>query len=98
MKIEIFKSSKGIITNLDFEKFIGKFDLEGKEVLVYSRLLDFGRLISKKSVESILEFIDNTIEQEKNIKNAKSFVEKNFQMSSFNYSLKILISKIVKKT
>lgn len=52
----------------------------------------------KKSVESILEFIDNTIEQEKNIKNAKSFVEKNFQMSSFNFSLKILISKIVKKT
>ena len=49
----------------------------------------------KKSVESILEFIDNTIEQEKNIKNAKSFVEKNFQMSSFNHNLKTLISKIV---
>ena len=47
------------------------------------------------SVESIIEYIDNTIEQEKNIKNAKSFVEENFQMSSFNDSLKTLITKIV---
>ena len=57
--------------------------------------LTIDHLSLKKSVESILEFIDNTIEQEKNIKNAKSFVEKNFQMSSFNHSLKTLISKIV---
>ena len=57
--------------------------------------LTIDNLSLKKSVESILEFIDNTTEQEKNIKNAKSFVEKNFQMSSFNHSLKNLISKIV---
>ena len=57
--------------------------------------LNIDHLSVKKSVESILEFIDNTIEQEKNIKNAKSFVEQNFQMSSFNHSLKTLISKIV---
>ena len=57
--------------------------------------LTIDHLSVKKSVESILEFIDNTIEQEKNIKNAKSFVEKHFQMSSFNHSLKTLISKIV---
>ena len=57
--------------------------------------LAIDHLSLKKSVENILEFIDNTFEQEKNIKNAKSFVEKNFQMSAFNYSLKHLISKIV---
>ena len=49
----------------------------------------------KKSVENILEFFENTLEQEKNVKNAKSFVQKNFQKSSFNDSLKTLISKIV---
>jgi len=63
LKIEIFKSSKGIITNLDFEKFIRKFDLEGKEVLVYSRLLDFGRLINKKSIESILSILKLAVGQ-----------------------------------
>ena len=49
----------------------------------------------KKSVENILEFLENTFEQEKNVKNAKSFVEKNFSKSLFNDSLKTLISKIV---
>ena len=65
-------------------------------------ILDFGKnglaiehLSLKKSVESILKFIDNSFEQEKNVKKAKSFVEKNFQISSFNNSLKTLISKIV---
>ena len=57
--------------------------------------LAIDHLSVKNSVESILEFLDNTIVQEENIKNAKSFVEKNFQMSSFNNSLKNLISKIV---
>ena len=57
--------------------------------------LNIDHLSVKKSVESIIEYIDNTIEQEKNIKNAKSFVEENFQMSSFNDSLKTLITKIV---
>ena len=37
----------------------------------------------------------NNVEQENNVKNAKRFVEKNFQKSSFNDSLKTLISKIV---
>ena len=34
-----------------------------KEVLVYSRLLDFGRLISKKSVESILSILKLAVGQ-----------------------------------
>ena len=49
----------------------------------------------KKSVENILEFFENTFEQEKNVMNAKSFVEKNFSKNLFNDSLKTLISKIV---
>ncbi len=57
--------------------------------------LSIDHLSVKKSVENILEFIENTFEQEKNIKNAKSFVEKNFHISLFNNSLKNLISKIV---
>ena len=60
--------------------------------------LSIDYLSVKKSVENINEFIDNIFEQEKNIKNAKKFVEKNFQMSSFNDRLKNLISKIVQKT
>ncbi len=57
--------------------------------------LAIDHLYLKKSVENILEFLENTFEQEKNVKNAKSFVAKNFQKSSFNDSLKTLISKIV---
>ena len=57
--------------------------------------LAIDHLSIKKSVESILKFLDNSFEQEKNIKNAKSYVEKNFQINSFNNSLKTLISKIV---
>ena len=57
--------------------------------------LAIDHLSLRKSVEKILAFLENNIEQEKNVKNAKSFVEKNFQMSSFNNSLKTLISKIV---
>ena len=49
----------------------------------------------KKSVENILEFIEDTVEQEIKVKNAKSFVKKNFQKSLFNDSLKTLISEIV---
>ena len=49
----------------------------------------------KKSVENILEFLENTFEQEKNVEKAKSFVEKNFPKSLFNDSLKTLISEIV---
>ena len=52
-------------------------------------------LCVKKSVINILEFLENTFEQEKNVKNAKSYVEKNFPKSLFNDSLKTLISKIV---
>ena len=41
------------------------------------------------------KFVDNSFEQEKNIKNAKIRGE-NFQMNSFNDSLKTLIQKLSK--
>ena len=56
--------------------------------------LSIDHLSVKKSVDKILEFLENTFEQEKNVKDAKSFVEKNFSKNSFNDSLKTLISKI----
>ena len=57
--------------------------------------LSIDHLSVKNSVENILEFLEKNIEQEKNVKNARYFVKKNFQMSSFNNCLKNLISKIV---
>ena len=57
--------------------------------------LSIDHLSVKKSVDKILEFLENTFEQEKNVNDAISFVEKNFSKSSFNDSLKTLISKIV---
>ena len=57
--------------------------------------LNIDHLYLKKSVESILQFIDNRFEQEKNIRNAKRFVKKNFPLNSFNYNLKTLISEVV---
>ena len=57
--------------------------------------LNIDHLSLKKSVESILQFIDNRLEQEKNVRNAKRFVKKNFPLNSFNYNLKTLISEIV---
>ena len=41
--------------------------------------LSIDHLSVKKSVDKILEFLENTFEQEKNVKDAKSFVEKIFQ-------------------
>ena len=49
--------------------------------------MSIDHLSIKKSVENILKFLENTFEQEKNVKNAKSFVEKNFPKSLFNDSL-----------
>ena len=49
----------------------------------------------KKSAQIILKFIDNTSKQKKNVRNAKCFVNENFQLSSFNYNLKKLIAEVV---
>lgn len=61
MEIKLFKTSQGIITNLDFQNHIDKFDLKGKDVIVYSRLLSFGRLFGKEAVGSILTILKKAI-------------------------------------
>ena len=79
--------------------------IESNTPVIYTSLggsyeiLDFGKNglaidhhSVKKSVEKILEFLENKLEQEKNVMNAKSFVEKNFSKSLFNDNLKTLIS------
>ena len=57
--------------------------------------LTIDHLSVKKSVEIILKFIDDNLKQENNINNAKIFAQKNFQLSSFNYNLKTLISEFI---
>ena len=51
-----------------------------------------------KSCELIIKYIDDKHLQQKNIKDSKSFVEKNFQISTFNNNLKKIITDLVNKT
>ena len=51
----------------------------------------------RKSCELIIKYIDDKDLQQKNIKDSKSFVEKNFQINSFNNNLKKLITDLVNK-
>ena len=61
MEVKLFKASNGTITNSNFQDHIDKFDLEGKDVLIYSRLLSFGRLLGKNAVESILSILKKAV-------------------------------------
>ena len=51
-----------------------------------------------KSCELILKYINDKHLQKKNIIDAKRFIEKNFQLNSFNNNLKKIITDLVKKT
>ena len=55
-------------------------------------------LSASKSCQLILKYIDDKYLQQKNVSDSKNFVEKNFQISSFNNNLKKLITDLVKKT
>ena len=55
-------------------------------------------LSTTKSCELIIKYIDDNDLQENHINDSKSFVEKNFQISSFNNNLKKLITDLVNKT
>ena len=57
--------------------------------------LTIDHLSLTNSCEIILNYIEDNLEQEKNIKNAKIFIQDNFKLSSFNNNLKTLISEIV---
>ncbi len=51
-----------------------------------------------KSVDSILNYIDDTDLQQNHVNDSISFVEKNFHISSFNNNLKKIITDFVNKT
>jgi aminoglycoside N3'-acetyltransferase len=52
--MDLFKSSKGIVTDQILSETISKLNLEGKDVLIYSRLLSFGRVININAVNNII--------------------------------------------
>jgi aminoglycoside 3-N-acetyltransferase len=53
--MDLIKSSNGIINDKDFSETISKLDLEGKDVLIYSRLLSFGRILNINSITRIID-------------------------------------------
>ncbi len=55
-------------------------------------------LSTTKSCELIIKYIDDNDLQQNHVNDSKSFVEKNFQISSFNNNLKKLITDLVNKT
>ena len=55
-------------------------------------------LSTTKSCELIIKYIDDNDLQQNHVNDSKSFVEKNFQISSFNNNLKKLIIDLVNKT
>ena len=54
-------------------------------------------LSTTKSCELIIKYIDDNDLKQNHINDSKSFVEKNFQISSFNNNLKKLITDLVNK-
>jgi glycosyltransferase involved in cell wall biosynthesis len=55
-------------------------------------------LSTTKSCELIIKYINDKHLQQKNIIDSKRFIEKNFQLNSFNNNLKKIITDLVKKT
>ena len=53
--MDIFKTSKGIVDEIIFSDAISKLNLEGKDVLIYSRLLSFGRITSINAINKIID-------------------------------------------
>ena len=61
MSKKIIRKTDGFETALDFKKVIAKLDLKGKDVLVYSRLFSFGRLMGVESVSEIISILKSAI-------------------------------------
>ena len=61
MPLDIIKTDKGFITDESLENKIFNLDLDGKDVLVYSRLLSFGRLLGLKAVNSIISILKSAV-------------------------------------
>ncbi|HCE45638.1 MAG TPA: hypothetical protein DET40_19015 [Lentisphaeria bacterium] len=50
----LFKADNGGFTGRDFDAVLSRLDLSGKTVLVYSRLLSFGRLTGEDAVKAMV--------------------------------------------
>ncbi len=59
--MNLFTSTKGIITTDDFSKHLESLQLSGKSVIVYSRLLSLGRFLSKESIKAFLRILTEHI-------------------------------------
>ncbi len=58
----LFKNSKNTnVTEQDFSHVLEKFNLKGRTVMVYSRLLAFGRLQGKKAVYKIIDILQDSV-------------------------------------
>tara|TARA_B110000046_G_scaffold186043_1_gene231769 strand:- start:300 stop:1187 length:888 start_codon:yes stop_codon:yes gene_type:complete len=58
--MELFKTSSDVVTLDQLSEAFSKLDLKGKDVLIYSRLLSFGRVKSLDAIEVFIEtLIDN---------------------------------------
>ena len=55
--MDIFKTSNGIVDEIILSYAISKLNLEGKDVLIYSRLLSFGRVTNIIAVNKIIDIL-----------------------------------------
>lgn len=55
--MDIFKTSNGIVDEIILSDAISKLNLEGKDVLIYSRLLSFGRVTNIIAVNKIIDIL-----------------------------------------
>lgn len=59
--MDLFKTENKIWTDNDFSKALSHFRLQGKPVIVYSRLLRFGRIIGRETVNRIINILQEQI-------------------------------------
>ncbi len=59
--MDLFKSRGGMVTSGDLEKSLMSMGLEGKNVLVYSRLLSLGRFLGKEAVLCFIELLRESV-------------------------------------
>jgi aminoglycoside 3-N-acetyltransferase len=59
--MDIFKTSNSIVDEIIFSNALTKLNLEGKDVLIYSRLLSFGRITNINAVDKIIDLLIENI-------------------------------------
>ena len=62
--MDLFKTEQKLISDAEFASALAEFDLKGRPVLVYSRLLSFGRLCRREAVPRLLEILVDSVGSE----------------------------------